>query len=80
MYADAVALGLRVFMDEREVDPGEEFSEVIRQALVGSREMALLATANSLKSEWVTTEWGSRVGASTKDHANLVSLQHGFPS
>jgi len=59
VYADAVALGLRVFMDEREVDPGEEFSEVIRQALVGSREMALLATADSLKSEWVTTEWGA---------------------
>jgi hypothetical protein len=59
VYADAIALGLRVFMDEREVAPGEEFSEVIRAALVGSREMALLATTDSMASEWVTTEWGA---------------------
>lgn len=52
-------LGLKVFQDERGVQPGAVWAEAIRRALVNSREMALLASPTSLMSEWVLTEWGA---------------------
>jgi len=55
----ADALGLRMFMAEREVQAGDVWDEVIRQALVSSREVAILVTPDSLQSEWVSTEWGA---------------------
>jgi hypothetical protein len=53
-----VAKGLRVFMSEKSLTSGDVWDEVIRQALLTSREMAVVVTPSSLKSEWVTTEWG----------------------
>jgi hypothetical protein len=35
------------------------WDEVIRQGLLNSRELAVLATSESLGSEWVKTEWGA---------------------
>lgn len=35
------------------------WDEVIRQGLLNSRELAVLATRESLESEWVKTEWGA---------------------
>jgi hypothetical protein len=50
---------LRIFMDERVINAGVIWDEVIRQGLLNSREMAVLVTPESLQSEWVTTEWGA---------------------
>jgi hypothetical protein len=55
----ARAMELRVFMDEKEIQPGAIWGEVIRHALMGSRELAVLASPDSLESEWVKTEWGA---------------------
>lgn len=55
----AQALGLMIFEDEKDVEPGAVWAEEIRQALVNSREMALLTSPTSLVSEWVQTEWGA---------------------
>jgi hypothetical protein len=55
-------MDVRVFMDEKAIHPGEVWDEVVRQGLLNSRELALLATAQSLESEWVTTEWGAAWG------------------
>ena len=55
----AEALGLTIFEDEKDIEPGAVWAEVIRRALVNSREMALLASPTSLVSEWVQTEWGA---------------------
>jgi hypothetical protein len=52
-------MGVRIFMDEHEIEGGDIWDEEIRAALQGSREMALLATQDGLKSEWVMTEWGA---------------------
>lgn len=52
-------MGLRVFLDEKAIEPGEVWAEVIRQGLLNSRELAVLATPQSLESEWVRTEWGA---------------------
>lgn len=45
-------------MSEKGLTSGDVWDEKIRQALLTSREMAVLVTPISLKSEWVTTEWG----------------------
>lgn len=55
----AEELGLTVFQDEKDVEPGAVWAEEIRRALINSREMALLASPTSLVSEWVQTEWGA---------------------
>jgi len=52
-------MGLRVFLDEKVIQPGVIWDEVIRQGLLNSRELAVLATPESLESEWVKTEWGA---------------------
>lgn len=55
----AAELGLRVFLDEKAIEAGAVWEEVIRQGLLNSRELAVLATPQSLESEWVMTEWGA---------------------
>jgi hypothetical protein len=52
-------MGLRIFMDKKAIQPGVIWEEAIRQGLLNSRELAVLATPESLKSEWVMTEWGA---------------------
>ncbi|PZV24981.1 MAG: hypothetical protein DCF18_01220 [Cyanobium sp.] len=51
--------GKKAFMAEKDIQPGHDFEEVIRMALKGSREVWLLVSPSSIKSEWVTTEWGA---------------------
>lgn len=53
------AKGLNCFMACKNVSGGDDFSDKIRLALLNSREMCLLFSPNSLKSEWVLTEWGA---------------------
>ncbi len=52
-------LGLNVFISARNLQGGDVWDEVVREALVGSREVAILITPDSLRSEWVATEWGA---------------------
>lgn len=54
-----VAAGHRVFMAPKELRPGDDFAEEIRLALLGSRELWLLVSPSSSKSEWVISEWGA---------------------
>lgn len=54
-----VAAGHRVFLAPKELQPGDDFAEEIRLALLGSRELWLLVSPASSKSEWVISEWGA---------------------
>jgi hypothetical protein len=54
-----VAAGGRAFLAGKNLRPGEDFAEEIRQALVSSRELWLLVSPNSLGSNWVLSEWGA---------------------
>jgi len=47
--------GLRCFMAEKTLEAGDLWSEEIREALVGAREMCILCTPTAVKSEWVLT-------------------------
>lgn len=55
----AVTLNLRVFFSALDLQPGLRFSEELREALVQSNQVWLLASEASLKSVWVHTEWGA---------------------
>lgn len=48
---------VKVFMSEKEIKPGSKWEIDIKDALSNSKMMCVLATPNSIKSEWVTTEW-----------------------
>ncbi len=54
----AEAKGVSVFMSEKDLTSGDVWDDRIREALLTSREMAILVSPTSLKSEWVATEWG----------------------
>ena len=54
-----ITANLHVFMSCKELSGGDNFSEQIRNALLNSREVCVLFTPNSQKSEWVLTEWGA---------------------
>jgi len=46
-------------MARKELQPGDDFAEEIRNALVGAAQLWMPVTPESLKSEWVISEWGA---------------------
>jgi hypothetical protein len=59
IYDSIKAAGGKVFLSEKSLMPGEDFAEIIRDALCAARELWLLVSPSSLRSEWVLTEWGA---------------------
>jgi hypothetical protein len=59
IHDQIVDAGHTVFMAGKSLKPGDDFAEEIRLALHGSREIWLLVSPTSLKSEWVISEWGA---------------------
>ena len=59
LHDKIVHSGHRVFMARKVLVPGDDFAEEIRLALHGSREIWLLVSPSSSKSEWVISEWGA---------------------
>lgn len=59
LHEGILAAGGKAFLAEKCIRPGEDFAEEIRVALHGSRELWLLISPNSMKSEWVISEWGA---------------------
>lgn len=51
--------GGSAFFSSRDLAPGDDFAEQIREELQSARELWLLVTPTSIKSEWVLTEWGA---------------------
>lgn len=51
--------GRRAFMASKSLRGGDDFAESIRKALLASRELWLLVTPHSAKSDWVLSEWGA---------------------
>lgn len=59
IYEAIVAAGGKAFLAEKSLKPGDDFAETIKNALRTSRELWLLVSPNSLKSDWVVSEWGA---------------------
>lgn len=56
---EAKSLGLRCFLSETKLKYGDVWDKKIRNGLLKSKEICVLMTADAIKSEWVTTEWGA---------------------
>lgn len=59
IHDSILATGGKAFLAEKCIRPGDDFAEEIRLALNGSRELWLLISPHSIKSEWVISEWGA---------------------
>ena len=59
IHEDLQSAGLKVFIAPKALQAGEDFADGIRSALLKARELWMLVTPSSLRSEWVTTEWGA---------------------
>ena len=51
--------GGKAFVAEKDIRPGDDFADKIRIALCNSRELWLLVSPQSIKSDWVISEWGA---------------------
>ena len=59
IYESVEKAGGKVFLAAKSLSPGDDFAERIREALWASHELWLLVSPNSLKSDWVVSEWGA---------------------
>ena len=49
--------GISCFLDEKSIMPGDDWELSLKKNLKNSRHLLLLMTPNSLKSDWVLSEW-----------------------
>lgn len=59
IHKKVVAAGGKIFMAPKVLIPGDDFAEEIRAALAGAEKLWLLVSPESVKSEWVISEWGA---------------------
>ena len=60
LAADLRSLGLRPFLDAREIEPGDSFPHVLSDGLAGSRFLVLILSPHSSR-PWVNQEWESYI-------------------
>jgi hypothetical protein len=59
IYEEIIASGGTVFLSEKSLTADDDFAERIREALQAAKDVWLLLSPVSLKSEWLLTEWGA---------------------
>jgi hypothetical protein len=59
LEAELRTLGLRVYMDDRVLEPGQVWPLELADAIARSRSMALVVSAAALQRPWVALEWPS---------------------
>lgn len=59
IFKKIIDAGGKAFLAKKTIEPGSDFAEEIRNALRESNELWLLVSPNSVKSEWVISEWGA---------------------
>ncbi len=59
IYNEILSAGGKVFLAKKNIEPGSDFALEIRNALKESLEVWILVSPNSVKSEWVISEWGA---------------------
>jgi hypothetical protein len=59
LAAELKRLGLRVFLDQWELRPGELVATGLSEGLEGSRFLVLVLSASSVQRDWVRVEWNA---------------------
>lgn len=67
--------GFSIFMAPKILKPGDDFAEEIKNSLIGAKELWLLVSPTSIKSEWVISEWGAAWVLSKK----IIPILHRCP-
>jgi hypothetical protein len=67
-------LGLKAFLDERELQTGEDWTHQLSRALHHSRAMALVISAQALERVWVDREWTSFLDKSGATSGRLIPI------
>jgi tetratricopeptide (TPR) repeat protein len=57
LHAELESKGLRVFLDQNGIEPGDNFVLTIDEALRGSRFLAVVLSQASVRRPWVVYEW-----------------------
>ena len=65
--------GITFFLDSRDIKPGQDWANVIEQALVDSKHLLLIHTKNSRQSKHVKNEWNYFL-ALGKEIENIIPL------
>ncbi len=50
---------LKVFLSEKDIKPGSKWEDEIKEALRNSNLLCMLVTPNSLRSDWIISEYGA---------------------
>ena len=74
LNAELQKLGLKVFQDERDLKPGDNWVLGLSGAMLHSRSMALVLTAHTLNRTWVVPEWTSFIAAHGPTSGRLVPI------
>ncbi|MCP4369972.1 MAG: DUF4062 domain-containing protein [Deltaproteobacteria bacterium] len=51
--------GIRAFLSEKSIRPGDVWDDVIRESLINSSEIVVICSRDSLRSNWLNTELGA---------------------
>jgi len=68
---------LKVFFSPKELQGGDPWEEVIRLALIGSGELCLIVSKESITREWVLTEWEAAWATGKRITPVLVDVEIG---
>lgn len=71
------ARGVRVWLDKNEIRPGDRFAEALEQGLATSRAVGIIATSESIASNWVKNEYYRALSLSTEGELQLIPLLFG---
>lgn len=69
--------GVRVWLDKDEIRPGDLFAEALEKGLATSRAVGLIATSESISSNWVRNEYYRALSLSTAGELQLIPLLFG---
>jgi len=71
------ARGVRVWLDKDEIRPGDRFAEALENGLATSRAVGLIATSESIASNWVKNEYYRALSLSAAGELQLIPLLFG---
>lgn len=71
------ARGVRVWLDKNEIRPGDRFAEALEQGLATSRAVGIIATSESIASNWVRNEYYRALSLNTEGELQLIPLLFG---
>lgn len=69
--------GVRVWLDKDRIRPGDRFAEVLEDGLATSRSVAMVITAESLRSNWVKDEYYRALSLANEGTLQLLPLLFG---